>query len=191
MTETPEEKLSKLSKVEFVEKMFAKKQKPKRGGSNATNPYLLASQGIQVRFRCYGYTSFYINSPFQHSVQFQEARIREYAQNNNHDFIGIYSDNNIRSEEVGDHVELRRLMMVLEPHDIIVIYNISRLAPDFFKIIEFRDFFIDSHIQLVSLDQNIDLKTAAGKSMFGFMANMAQYEYDLYRETQARNLQNN
>ena len=183
--------------------MFAKKSKrPSKVGSNDTNPYLLASQGIQVRLKCYGYTSSYISYPFQHTVQFQEARIREYAQRNNHDFIEIYCDNNIRAEDFTDDVELMSLIEVLEPqlmslievlkpHDIVVINNLSRLAPDIDKIIEIKDLFVINNIKLVSLDQNIDLETASGKLAFNIMAANAQYEYDVYRETQERNLPNN
>lgn len=81
-----------------------------------------------------------------------------------------------------DRPELNILLQYVQPGDIVVISELTRLGRSTKDLISISDEFNKRHVELISLKEKIDTTTATGKAMFGMLAVMAQFERDLISE---------
>lgn len=81
-----------------------------------------------------------------------------------------------------DRPELERALEILREGDKFIVYKLDRLARSMLKLIETLDFLNKRGIEFVSLSDNIDTSTSAGKAMFGMMAVFSEFERSIIRE---------
>jgi DNA invertase Pin-like site-specific DNA recombinase len=81
-----------------------------------------------------------------------------------------------------DRHELAKALEMLREGDTFIVYKLDRLARSTLKLIETLDLLNKKGVEFVSLSDNIDTSTAAGKAMFGMMAVFAEFERSIIRE---------
>lgn len=78
--------------------------------------------------------------------------------------------------------ELKRLLSEIKKDDVIIITEISRLARSVMDLWRISNEIVELGGNLVSIKENIDLKTAAGRLMFTMLGGVAQFEADVISE---------
>lgn len=81
-----------------------------------------------------------------------------------------------------DRPELAKALDMLREGDTFIVYKLDRLARSTLKLIETLDSLKKKSVEFVSLSDNIDTSTAAGKAMFGMMAVFAEFEKSIIHE---------
>ncbi|MGE7273838.1 recombinase family protein [Brevibacillus panacihumi] len=81
-----------------------------------------------------------------------------------------------------DRPELAKALDMLREGDTFIVYKLDRLARSTLKLIETLDLLNKKGVEFVSLSDNIDTSTAAGKAMFGMMAVFAEFERSIIKE---------
>lgn len=81
-----------------------------------------------------------------------------------------------------DRPELLKALEMLREGDTFIVYKLDRLARSTLKLIETLDLLNKKGVEFISLSDNIDTSTAAGKAMFGMMAVFAEFERSIIRE---------
>jgi DNA invertase Pin-like site-specific DNA recombinase len=85
-----------------------------------------------------------------------------------------------------DREQLRIAFDLIEAGDTLVVYKLDRLARSTVKLIQVLDEIKRKGGELVSINDNIDTTTAAGKALFGMLAVFAEFERNIIIErTQA------
>lgn len=85
-----------------------------------------------------------------------------------------------------DREQLQIALDLLEEGDTLVVYKLDRLARSTLKLIQVLDGIQQKGAHLVSINDNIDTTTAAGKALFGMLAVFAEFERNIIIErTQA------
>ncbi len=102
------------------------------------------------------------------------------------DALGKFGFDRIYTEKASggkdDRPELAKALEMLREGDTFIVYKLDRLARSTLKLIETLDLLKKKGIEFVSLSDNIDTSTAAGKAMFGMMAVFAEFERSIIRE---------
>jgi len=81
-----------------------------------------------------------------------------------------------------DRPELAKALDMLREGDTFIVYKLDRLARSTLKLIATLDSLKKKGVEFVSLSDNIDTSTAAGKAMFGMMAVFAEFEKSIIHE---------
>lgn len=82
--------------------------------------------------------------------------------------------------------QLQIVLDILSEGDTLVVYKLDRLARSTIKLIQVLDDIQTKGAHLVSVNDNIDTTTAAGKALFGMLAVFAEFERNIIIErTQA------
>ncbi|MFF0828150.1 recombinase family protein [Brevibacillus sp. NPDC003359] len=85
-----------------------------------------------------------------------------------------------------DREQLQIALDLLDEGDTLVVYKLDRLARSTVKLIQVLDGIQQKGANLVSINDNIDTSTAAGKALFGMLAVFAEFERNIIIErTQA------
>ncbi|MCM3093835.1 MULTISPECIES: recombinase family protein [unclassified Cytobacillus] len=85
--------------------------------------------------------------------------------------------------------ELHRMLDNLRPGDTLIVYKLDRLARSTKQLIEIAERLEAEGVELVSLNEKLDTRTAIGKAMFGMIGVMAELERDMIRERTTAGLQ--
>lgn len=88
-----------------------------------------------------------------------------------------------------DRKELLLALRNLRAGDTFVVYKLDRLARSTKRLIEFSDLLREKKVEFVSIQDNLDTGTAAGKAMFGMLSVLAEFERDIIRERTMAGLQ--
>ncbi|CDQ39059.1 recombinase family protein [Virgibacillus salexigens] len=88
-----------------------------------------------------------------------------------------------------DRVELQRTLEMLRPGDTLIVYKLDRLARSTKQLIGIADRLKTDDVELVSLTEQLDTRTAIGKAMFGMIGVMAELERDMIRERTSAGLE--
>jgi site-specific DNA recombinase len=97
----------------------------------------------------------------------------------------IYSDEGKSgAKETRDRPELHRLMQAVAAGEVdaVIINSIDRLSRRSRISLEISDEMARCNVRLVSVKENFDMGTPGGRLIFGFMAQLAEYERELIRE---------
>lgn len=78
--------------------------------------------------------------------------------------------------------ELEKMLDRLSDGDTVVIESLSRLGRSTKDLIELMELFNEKKVNLVSLKENIDTTTAAGKLLFTLISAISQFERDCLAE---------
>lgn len=85
--------------------------------------------------------------------------------------------------------QLKALMEFVQPGDVVVVHELSRMARSVVDLYDIAKELNDKGVSLESLKEDIDLTSATGKLTFGIMAVMAQFERDLLLERQREGIE--
>ncbi|PTL38092.1 recombinase family protein [Alkalicoccus saliphilus] len=81
-----------------------------------------------------------------------------------------------------DRPELAQAIKMSRAGDKFVVYKLDRLARSTKRLIEIAELLREKDVEFVSIQDNIDTGTAAGKAMFGMLSVLAEFERDIIRE---------
>ncbi len=85
-----------------------------------------------------------------------------------------------------DRPEYLKMLEILRPGDVLVVWRLDRLGRSLKELIEIVTMLGARGVELKSLKENIDTSTPTGKLMFHIMAALAEFERDIIQErTQA------
>jgi DNA invertase Pin-like site-specific DNA recombinase len=116
------------------------------------------------------------------SLDAQQARINAWATANGHNVGGVFLDA-MSGKRADNRVELQKALdAVCKAGGVLVVYSLSRLARSTKDAISISERLQKAGADLVSLTENIDTTTAAGKMIFGLLAVLAQFERDQISE---------
>jgi DNA invertase Pin-like site-specific DNA recombinase len=97
----------------------------------------------------------------------------------------IYTDKGISGKRF-DRPEFLKMLEMLRPGDILVVWRLDRLGRSLKELIETVNMLAERGVELRSLKEQIDTTTPTGRLMFHMMAALAEFERDLISErTQA------
>lgn len=86
------------------------------------------------------------------------------------------------SGRVRERPELQNMLAMLRPGDTVVVYKLDRIGRSMKHLIEVVEYFRENEIEFVSLHENIDTGTVAGRFLFNVMAALAEFERDQIAE---------
>jgi site-specific DNA recombinase len=111
------------------------------------------------------------------SLEAQEKRVRDYIEAQGWELDAIYVERGVSGKR-DDRPELRRLMGSLEAIDRLVIPKLDRLGRSTKHLHETFEALSAAGVELVSLADQIDTSTPAGRLMRNMMVSLAEFESD-------------
>jgi site-specific DNA recombinase len=116
------------------------------------------------------------------SLEAQQTRITEWCNTNGYELAEICIDAGISGSRMDNRPELQRALSSIKKGNALVIYSLSRLGRSTKDILNISDQLQNQKADLVSLSEQFDTTTAAGKLMFGMLALLAEFERGLVSE---------
>jgi DNA invertase Pin-like site-specific DNA recombinase len=117
------------------------------------------------------------------SLEAQRARIDEYCQSNGIELAETFSDEGLSGKRADNRPGLQSaLKTACRRKGILVTYSLSRLGRSTRDLIDIAERIQQAGADLVSLTEQIDTTSAAGKMVFRMLAVLAEFERDLVSE---------
>jgi site-specific DNA recombinase len=118
------------------------------------------------------------------SLDAQLERLRQYAEQNNYQVMGEFADKGISGKKISNRPELNQCLdqACKTKGSTIICYSISRLSRSVKDMAFVSERLNKYGVQLISLTENIDTSTAAGKLTFQLFISLAEHERNLLGE---------
>lgn len=112
----------------------------------------------------------------------QISELLEYCRARGFEVVGVFTD--IASGSRDDRPELAKLMALAKQRkvDALIVWKLDRLGRSLKHLVNVIDELESVGVAFISLRDNLDFSTSAGRLLFGVIASMAQFERDLIRE---------
>lgn len=123
------------------------------------------------------------------SLEAQEARIHAWCEANGYKLVRVYVDAGLSGKRMDTRKELLAALAALKKGMALVSYSLSRLARSTKDALAIAEAIQKKKADLVSLSEQIDTTTAAGKMMFQMLAVLAEFERNLVGERTSTALQ--
>ncbi|HQR65842.1 MAG TPA: recombinase family protein [Thermoanaerobaculia bacterium] len=117
------------------------------------------------------------------SLEAQRSRIRAWCELTGVTLVAIHCDSGISGSRASNRPALQKALTdACRVHGVLVVFSLSRLARSTKDAILIAERLEKGGADLVSLSENIDTTSAAGKMVFRLLAVMAEFEKDLISE---------
>lgn len=123
------------------------------------------------------------------SIEAQQARIEQWCNLNGYQMVQVFIDAGISGKRMDTRPELQKALASLKKGMALVTYSLSRLARSTKDALTISETVSKKKGDLVSLSEQINTTTAAGKMMFQMMSVLAEFERNLTAERTASALQ--
>ena len=123
------------------------------------------------------------------SLAAQQARIEQWCANNGYELAQVFIDAGISGKRMDTRPELLKALATLKKGSALVTYSLSRLARSTKDALTISEMVAKKKADMVSLSEQIDTTTAAGKMMFQMMSVLAEFERNLVAERTTTALQ--
>lgn len=123
------------------------------------------------------------------SLEAQEAKIVSWCKANDYELVKVYVDAGISGKRMDTRKELLLALAALKKGMALVSYSLSRLARSTKDAIAIGELVAKKKADMVSLTEQIDTTTAAGKMMFQMLSVLGEFERNLVAERTSNALQ--
>lgn len=123
------------------------------------------------------------------SLEAQEAKIVQWCKANDYELVKVYVDAGISGKRMDTRKELLLALASLKKGMALVSYSLSRLARSTKDALEIGESVAKKKADMVSLTEQIDTTTAAGKMIFQLLSVLAEFERNLVAERTTNALQ--
>jgi len=123
------------------------------------------------------------------SLEAQEAKIVTWCKANGYELVKVYVDAGISGKRMDTRKELLAALASLKKGMALVSYSLSRLARSTKDALAIGEAVAKKKADMVSLTEQIDTTTAAGKMMFQMLSVLAEFERNLVAERTTNALQ--
>ena len=123
------------------------------------------------------------------SLEAQKAKIAAWCVTNGYELVNVFVDAGISGKSMDKRPGLQDAMKSLKKGMALVSYSLSRLARSTKDALSIGETVAKRKADIVSLSEQIDTTTAAGKMMFQMLAVLAEFERNLVAERTTNALQ--
>ncbi len=123
------------------------------------------------------------------SLEAQKAKIAAWCVTNGYELVNVFVDAGISGKSMDKRPGLQDAMKSLKKGMALVSYSLSRLARSSKDALSIGETVAKRKADMVSLSEQIDTTTAAGKMMFQMLAVLAEFERNLVAERTTNALQ--
>ena len=123
------------------------------------------------------------------SLEAQQARIEQWCQANGYELVKVEVDAGISGKSMETRKGLQAALAGLKKDMVLVSYSLSRLARSTKDALEIAERVSKKRASLVSLSEQLDGTTAAGRMMMQMMMVLAEFERNLIAERTSTALQ--
>lgn len=116
------------------------------------------------------------------SLEAQRAKIQAWCDYNEYELSEIFSDEGISGKKASNRPGLQQALNSIGKGDVLVFYSLSRLARSTKDAIAISELLQKKDAHFVSLSEDINTTSAAGKMIFRMLAVLAEFERDLVSE---------
>jgi len=112
------------------------------------------------------------------SLAAQEAKIRAWAELRDATAVEIFRDEGISGKRADNRPGLQAALLAAGKGDALVVYSLSRLSRSTRDTLTLADQLARRETDLVSLSEQIDTSSAAGRMVFRMLAVLSEFERD-------------
>jgi len=123
------------------------------------------------------------------SLEMQEAKIRAWADLNEHDLVEVYVDEGISGGNDNRPGLLAAMEAVKKHKCALVAYSMSRISRSTIHMLTLADEIQKANGDLVTLQERIDTSSPTGKMVFRIMSAMNEFERDVISERTSEAMQ--
>lgn len=123
------------------------------------------------------------------SLEAQQARIEQWCQANGYELVKVEVDAGISGKSMETRKGLQAALAGLKKDMVLIAYSLSRLARSTKDALEIAERVSKKRASLVSLSEQLDGTTAAGRMMMQMMMVLAEFERNLIAERTSTALQ--